>query len=221
LLGVDPASPAYSPLFGLVARYAEAARRWVDTLFPQYRSHLIAAPTSLRLHRVETRDTSWRKDDSRLHVDAFPSRPNHGERILRVFMNINPLGEPRTWRVGEPFETVARRFLPRLPRQWPGSAALLATLGITKRRRSRYDHIMINLHDAMKADMAYQQSCPQESIAFAPGAGWICFSDQASHAVMSGQFMLEQTFFLRPQDMADPQRAPLAILERLTKQRLI
>ena len=33
---------------------------------------------------------SWRKDDSRLHVDAFPSRPNRGERILRVFCNVNP-----------------------------------------------------------------------------------------------------------------------------------
>ena len=56
---------------------------------------------------------SWRADDRRLHVDAFPSRPNYGERILRVFTNVNPDGEPRVWRVGEPFEAVARRFLPR------------------------------------------------------------------------------------------------------------
>ncbi len=31
---------------------------------------------------------------------------------------------------------------------------------------------------------------------FPPGSVWVCFSDQTSHAVMSGQFMLEQTFFL-------------------------
>ncbi|MBV8046519.1 MAG: Kdo hydroxylase family protein [Paludibacterium sp.] len=221
LIGVEPADPAHATLLGLVTRYANAARLWIDTLFPHYRAHLIAAPTSLRLHRVETRHTSWRKDDSRLHVDAFPSRPNQGERILRVFMNINPHGEPRVWRVGEDFETVARRFLPRLPRQWPGSAALFNALGITKRRRSRYDHIMMHLHDAMKADMAYQRSCAQITLPFAPGAGWICFSDQASHAVMSGQFMLEQTFFLQPQDMAEPERAPLAILQRLAGRSLI
>ncbi|BEV70963.1 MULTISPECIES: Kdo hydroxylase family protein [unclassified Paludibacterium] len=216
LIGVDPASAAHDILHGLVARYARSARQWIDLLFPAYAAHLIAAPTSLRLHRVETRHASWRKDDSRLHVDAFPSRPNHGERILRVFMNINPHGEPRVWRVGEAFTPMAQRFLPRLPVQWPGSAWLQHRLGITKRYRTRYDHIMLNLHDAMKADLAYQAECPQETIAFAPGAGWICFSDHASHAVMSGQFMLEQTFFLKPEHMADPQQAPLAMLEKLT-----
>ncbi len=134
-----------------------------------------------------------------MHVDAFPSRPNYGERILRVFTNINPHGAPRVWRVGEPFEDMARKLLPRVPRQWPGSAAVLAALKITKRPRSAYDHIMLNLHDAMKADMEYQRSSPQETMPFPPGCGWICFSDHASHAVMSGQFMMEQTWFFAGQ----------------------
>ena len=42
------------------------------------------APTSYRPSQVETRAQSWRADDKRMHVDAFPSRPNYGERILRV-----------------------------------------------------------------------------------------------------------------------------------------
>ncbi|MBM3114636.1 Kdo hydroxylase family protein [Jeongeupia naejangsanensis] len=205
----------------MIRRYHDAAGSLVDTLFPEYRGRLRKAPTSLRLHRVEGRQTSWRKDDSRLHVDAFPSRPNYGERILRVFMNVNPAGEPRVWRVGESFETVARQFLPKIPRQWPGSARLLHALKITKRRRSPYDHIMLNLHDAMKGDPGYQQGCAQERVEFAPGGGWICFSDQASHAAMGGQFMLEQTFFLPVDSMADQTRSPLAILQRLTGRALI
>jgi hypothetical protein len=48
-----------------------------------------------------------------LHVDAFPSRPIRGERILRVFTNIHPDStQARVWRVGEPFEDIARRYLP-------------------------------------------------------------------------------------------------------------
>jgi len=94
-------------------------------------------------------------------------------------------------------------------------------LRITKNRRSRYDHIMLGLHDAMKADLRYQRECPQQQIDFQPGAGWICFSDQATHAVMSGQFMLEQTFFLPVDAMVEPEHAPLAVLQRLTGQRLI
>ncbi len=206
---------------GLITRYFNTADTLVRALFPEYTGKLRTAPTSLRLHRVETRQTSWRKDDSRLHVDAFPSRPNYGERILRVFTNVNPNGEPRVWRVGEPFGDMAQRMLPRVPRQWPGSAALMAALKITKRPRSAYDHIMLHLHDAMKADLAYQQACPQETMAFPPGCIWVCFSDQTSHAVMSGQFMMEQTYFLPARDMADPARAPLATLEKITGRALV
>ncbi|MGH8190856.1 MAG: Kdo hydroxylase family protein [Rhodanobacteraceae bacterium] len=198
----------------LVARYFEAAGGLVDRLFPEYRGALRAAPTSLRLHDVGTRPSSWRKDDSRLHVDAFPSRPNYGKRILRVFLNVHAAGVPRVWRVGEPFETMAAHFLPTIHPQWPGKAALLAALKITKRRRSDYDHYMLKLHDAMKADAAYQQGCDQQTVAFPPGTAWVCFSDRTSHAAMSGQHMLEQTFFLPVAAMARPDRAPLAVLER-------
>ncbi|AOZ53006.1 Kdo hydroxylase family protein [Chromobacterium vaccinii] len=213
VLGGDDAQRAVR---SLVSRYQRAAADLLARVLPEYQGKTRAAPTSLRLVRVEDRKTSWRKDDSRLHVDAFPSRPTYGERILRVFCNINPAGEPRVWRVGEPFEDMAKKMLPRVPAQWPGSAALLAALKITKRKRSGYDHIMLHLHDAMKADLEYQRDCPQETVPFAPGGAWICFSDHASHAVMSGQFMLEQTLWLPLDKMDDPAKSPLRQLERLT-----
>ena len=94
-------------------------------------------------------------------------------------------------------------------------------LRVTKRFRSEYDHLMLQLHDGMKADLDYQQDARQLTMAFPPGSTWICFSDQASHAVMSGQYMLEQTLHLKPQDQYDPQASPLAILARLTGRPLI
>ena len=221
LHGVAGDAVTQSAVRALVARYQTRARLLVDHLVPEYGDALRPAPTSLRLLRVETRHTSWRKDDSRLHVDAFPSRPNRGERILRVFANVNPHGEPRVWRVGEPFEQVARRFLPNIKRQLPGSAWLLNALHITKSPRSAYDHLMLNLHDRMKADLDYQKTCQQETIPFPPGSAWICFSDQTSHAAMSGQFMLEQTFFLPVRAMVQPECAPLGILERLEGRALV
>lgn len=221
LQGVVGDAARQAAVRAMVARYGRLAASLVDGLLPEYRGKLRTAPTSLRLHQVEGRETSWRKDDSRLHVDAFPSRPNYGERILRVFTNVNPHGTPRVWRVGEPFEQMASRFLPKVPYQWPGSATLLKALKITKRKRSRYDHIMLHLHDLMKADLGYQQHCRQETMPFPPGCVWVCFSDQTSHAVMSGQYMLEQTFFLPVQDMVRPEEAPLGVLERLTGRALI
>ena len=61
------------------------------------------AGTSYRPFEVDQRKLSWRRDDTRLHVDAFPSNPIGEKRILRIFRNINPDGQPRHWRVGEDF----------------------------------------------------------------------------------------------------------------------
>jgi hypothetical protein len=208
VLGVQGGFEVQRGVQAMIARYQGLSRQLIAALLPEYQGALRAAPTSLRLHQVQDRLTSWRKDDSRLHIDAFPSRPNRGERILRVFTNINPHGVPRVWRVGEPFEQVAQRFLPNIKSQLPGSAWLLKTLSITKSRRSAYDHLMLNLHDAMKADLDYQREAPQQTMPFPSGCVWVCFSDQTSHAVMSGQFMLEQTFFMPAHQMVAPECAP-------------
>jgi hypothetical protein len=221
LLGVAGDDTTQAAVRAMVTRFQEQAHSLIEGLLPEYTGKLRSAPTSLRLHQVETRDTSWRKDDSRLHIDAFPSRPNRGERILRVFVNVNPLGAPRVWRVGEPFETVAARFVPQIKSAFPGSAWWLETLHVTKSRRSEYDHLMLGLHDAMKADLGYQRDAAQQTMPFPAGSAWVCFSDQTSHAVMSGQFMMEQTFFLAAADMVEPECAPLAVLERLKGHALV
>lgn len=205
----------------MVARYRAHAQALVERLFPHYRGKLRFGHTTYRPVKVQGRETSWRKDDTRLHVDAFPSNPTRGVRLLRVFHNLNPEGLPRAWRVGEPFEDFARRYLPAIGRPVPGSAWLLHTLGITKARRSEYDHLMLQLHDRVKADLRYQAEAPQRAVDFAPGTTWIVFSDQVLHAAMGGQYMLEQTLYLDAQDQQRPQASPLKVLERLTGRRLL
>ena len=205
----------------LVMRFRDDATQLIGCLFPSYVPQLRRARTSLRVLEVEQRVSSYRKDDKRLHVDAFPSRPTHGERILRVFSNINPQGVPRVWRLGEPFEDIARRFLPQISRPLPGSAVLLQALHITKGRRSEYDHIMLHMHDRMKGDEEYQRSAPQETVALPPASTWVVFSDQVAHAAMSGQHMLEQTFNLPLKALHERGATPLGILERLRGRRLV
>ncbi len=221
LKGAQGDAATLAALTQMVARFRAQARTLIDGMLPQYGAALRMAPTSYRPAKVETRAQSWRADDRRLHVDAFPSRPNHGERILRVFTNVNPDGLPRVWRVGEPFDAVARHFLPRGKPYRSWQAKGLHALGITKNLRSEYDHLMLQLHDGMKSDLAYQGSARQVTMAFPPGASWICFSDQTSHAVMSGQFMLEQTMHLPALQQYDRQASPLAILSRLTGRSLV
>ncbi|MBV8656802.1 MAG: Kdo hydroxylase family protein [Burkholderiales bacterium] len=205
----------------MIARYQRQAVGLITGLFPHYKQNLRVAQTSLRTQKVEGRETSWRKDDSRLHVDAFPSRPNQGERILRVFSNVNPAGVPRVWRVGERFADLAARLAPKISRPIPGSAALMKALHITKSHRSEYDHYMLHLHDMMKADPDYQANSPQLTVPFPPGATWVCYSDQTPHAAMSGQHMFEQTLHLPAAGMYDPTAAPLGVLERVLGRALV
>jgi hypothetical protein len=201
-------------LAALMQRYARQTQRLLAGLLPAYSPHLQQGKASFRPVEIAGRVTSWRKDDTRLHVDSFPSSPTQGRRILRVFTNIHPGGAVRVWKLGAPFEQVAQHFLPMAKRPQPVLAALLHGLHVTKSRRTAYDHYMLQLHDAMKADLDYQAQVEQHMHAFAPGQTWIVFSDVVSHAALQGQHALEQTWLLPVRAMATPDKSPLAILER-------
>ena len=205
----------FQALQELMRRFAASTRSLLRNVLPRYEAGLEQARTSFRPAEIAGRRTSWRKDDTRLHVDSFPSSPTQGKRILRVFTNINPHGHSRNWRLGEPFERVARRFLPSLKPPIPGADRVLEVLRITKRRRSAYDHYMLQLHDRMKADSAYQSHVAQRAWEFQPGSTWIVYTDVVSHAATGGQHALEQTYHLPVDSMLDASTSPLRILENL------
>lgn len=219
--GVEADAAQLRLLHSMMSRFARSASTLLAATVPHYQGRIRQARVSYRPAEIEGRVTSWRKDDTRLHVDSFPSSPTRGTRILRVFSNVNPHGQRRVWRLGEPFEAVARRFLPSLRRPWPGSAALMQWLHVTKARRSAYDHYMLGLHDAMKADLQYQQAVPQQVHEWPPGTTWICYTDQVSHAATRGQYLFEQTYHLDVAAMGDPAQSPLKTLERLLGRALV
>lgn len=204
-----------STLAAMMQRFAAGATRLVSDLLPGYAPALQRARSSFRPAEIAGRAYSPRHDDRLLHVDAFPTRPMAGRRILRLFTNVAPDGAPREWRVGEPFPDFARTFLPRVKPPVPGSARALQVLGLTKGRRSAYDHIMLGLHDAGKLDAAYQGDGPKADVSFPSGTTWLCFTDQVLHAALAGHCVLEQTFHLPVAALTHPEQAPLRVLERL------
>jgi len=202
-------------------RFSDAAAGLVDGLCPSYRGRVVRGRASFRPAEIAGRAASWRKDDTRLHVDSFPATPSGGRRILRVFSNVNPEGRARMWRVGGEFEAVARRFAASLRLPLPGAGRLLALLRVTKSPRTPYDALMLQLHDCMKADGEFQSASPQTRVEFPAGSTWLTFTDAVSHAAMAGQYQLEQTFLLPVDAMNEPARSPLRVLERLKGRTLI
>lgn len=208
-------------LAAMLERFGQQATGFVRNLFPSYAQTLDRARTSFRPVEVKGRAQSTRHDDRLLHVDAFPSRPLAGRRILRLFSNIAPDGALREWRVGEPFPDHAARFLPRVKAPFPGQAAVMNLLGLTKSPRTRYDHLMMGLHDQAKYDADYQANGPRADVTFPPNTSWMVYTDQVLHAALGGRFALEQTFHLPVEAMVHPERTPLRVLERLTGRALV
>ena len=208
VLGISSTSRHRSSLQGMMRRYALFARQLVDTLFPYYNHALVWGRTSYRPAEIANRSVSKRQDDTRLHVDAFPATPVNGSRILRVFCNINPHEQARVWHLGESFSQVLTHFKHQLPAYSGFRANLLKQLRLTKTLRTPYDHFMLNLHDSMKLDDMYQAHVSKQRVEFPAHSTWIVFSDQVSHAALTGQFLLEQTFYLPVDAMACSEHSP-------------
>ncbi len=205
----------------MMKRFSQYAQEFVLNLFPIYQNHIITARTSFRPVEIKGRKSdSLKKDDTQLHLDSFPSTPTNGKRILRFFANVNPFEIPRVWKVGEPYKQVIKRFLPQIKQPFYGLRALLYRLGITKSYRILYDHYMLHIHDKMKLDRAYQSNADQEIIEFPPFTCWMAFTDQVSHAALSGQYVFEQTFYLPVEAQENPEKSPLIYMEKLMQKNL-
>ncbi|MBV8213606.1 MAG: Kdo hydroxylase family protein [Verrucomicrobia bacterium] len=221
LYGTARMGPSLSLLQEMMAGFADFARKTVTRLLPIYRTGLVPARVSFRPIEIETRPMPWRKDVRRLHIDAFPSTPIQGNRILRLFCNVNPAGQTHLWRIGEPFEQTAKRFLPFIRPPFPLSSVALMLTSTTKSRRTFYDHIMLCLQDRMKRDQRYQAEAEQVKVEFPAGSTWLAFTDQVSHATIREQYQLEQTFLLDANRLHDQSTAPLNVLEKLAGRKLV
>lgn len=220
LKAFDPNHPHHYALKTMMQRYADFSSQVLQALVPQYGPHLTMARTSYRPVEVLGRTApSYRKDDTRLHVDAFPASPYQGQQLLRVFSNVNPYGQARVWRVGEAFEQLVQHFKQQLKIPLPITKHVLKALHITRGLRTDYDALMLQLHDVMKADQQYQQQVAQQQVELV--GTWIVFTDQVSHAAMSGQYCLEQTFMLPVKARQNPASSPLKVLEQAFGRQLV
>jgi 3-deoxy-D-manno-oct-2-ulosonic acid (Kdo) hydroxylase len=200
-------------LESMLMRYAGWTEEIVTRLFPRYTGLLEADRVTYR--------PNPRSVPQPLHVDSAYGDPTGGRGMLRLFTNVDPLGRPRTWQVGEPFESFARRFVPSLDApaaDW--TSALLAWLGIVGRPRSPYDRMIAQLRRLGKRDEAYQRTAPRRIVEFPSGSSWLAITDLVLHGAVSGQHSLDRTFYLPATAMRDPSRSSLSILERATGRKL-
>jgi hypothetical protein len=202
----DPAK-----LHSALRNFSRAALAFLNQLLPRYIERCRVDYASFRPVEEEGRTLSFNKRNDLLHIDAFPTRPTDGDLILRTFVNIHP-SLPRVWMTSDPFESVAHQYAEAAG--WSS----MASSGRLKRlltRRSAYDRFMLHFHDYLKRNDDYQRTSRKYRWEFPPGAAWIVFTDIVPHAVLSGQYALEQTVIASRQSLLAPECAPAEILKKL------
>src|SRR4029077_21285110 len=112
LRGFAKGDAARERMHDFMRAYSRKVVHFLSTFLSPYAGKFQLDFASFRPLEEQGRDLPLHKRNDLLHVDAFPSRPTHGGRILRVFTNINPT-ESRRWLTGEPFHAIAPRFADR------------------------------------------------------------------------------------------------------------
>lgn len=219
-------------MHSIMRRYSQAVTNFLSRFLLPYAAHWSLDYASFRPFEEDGRDLPLHKRNDLLHVDAFPSRPVGGNRILRVFTNVNPT-HARVWLTTNNFADLAARFAARAGLTTiAGRAASPAYIarrklvrglrraGLPLADRSPYDDFMLRFHDFLKESSDFQEHTPKIRMDFPPLSTWMVFTDAVPHAVLSGRAALEQTFIVPFEAMLDPKQAPISVLENLCGHRL-
>ncbi|HTC95848.1 MAG TPA: Kdo hydroxylase family protein [Terriglobales bacterium] len=228
LRGASAENPAdQQRLLNIMREYSRQITQFVASFLAPYAGKMELDFASFRPLEEQGRDLPLHKRNDLLHVDAFPTRPTRGARILRVFNNLNPT-VPRIWRTGEPFHELGPRFAKdagvnyyaaqgrstffRLRRS---AARAFRGLGVPLADRSAYDLFMLHFHDWLKENESYQKEEHTRS-EFPPGCTWMVYTDGVPHAALSGQYALEHTYIVPREALVAPELAPINVLEKIS-----
>jgi hypothetical protein len=208
-------------LTSILKTFALSAQTWLKKTLPGYARAWRFDRASFRPEEEATRKLRLTARNDLLHIDAFPSRPTLGYRILRLYVNIHPT-EPRVWVTSDTFDKLLAQYgsaigLPNMFSEgwaWRFGQGLLNVFQPGSNRRTIYDRFMLRFHHFLKSHDQFQERSARRFWHFAPGTAWLAFTDSVSHADLRGRFALEHSFFIAPQSLELPNLAPAALLER-------
>ncbi len=206
----------------ILRNYSQQAIEFVNSVLTPYAKQWKLDYASFRPIEEKGRPARLHARNDLLHFDSFPTRPTNGGRILRVFTNINPV-QSRVWLTSQTFEAFGPHFakaagLEKAYREFSFSRSMKSVaraLHLPGAGKPPYDEFMHRCHNAMKEDENFQETTPKHQWEFPPNCSWLAFTDCVSHAVLEGQYALEQTFLIPQHALVERTRSPLAILEKI------
>ena len=198
---------------------------------PRLTKNWTVGTCSFRPIEEHGRNLSSHASNELIHVDAGAYGATHGDRILRFFVNTNPI-EDRVWATkgafpnllddhGEDaqlgFRNAGSSYLRKKPLDHLRSGLInLAARGVPVLRvldSSPYDRTMRKFHNYMKDSPSFQQQQQgHQEFHFPPLSAWMVYTDMVSHACLSGQHAFVHTSLVPLENCHMPEMAPINLL---------
>jgi hypothetical protein len=208
LTGMQAPAPVHEYAREVLRRHSERVRHYLTTAMPGFTAGWQPGTSSFRPLEEQGRALSAHASNELIHVDAGAYGATHGDRILRFFINLNSARE-RVWISKGPFQALLEKHgaaagvlggdLQPSVAERAFSGALRAARGLFPMARvvdsSPYDRRMRRFHNWMKDTPSFQAP-PHERFSFAPFSAWMVLTDGVSHACISGQHALVDTFLI-------------------------
>ncbi|WP_420635549.1 Kdo hydroxylase family protein [Candidatus Palauibacter sp.] len=228
LRGVKGRGGLRDAVLGTLTAHGARVRAFLRETMPSLTRGWTAGTTSFRPIQERGRGLSSHASNELIHFDAGAYGATDGDRILRFFVNVNP-DEDRVWSTKGTFSEVFARYGAEAGVAGGGSLERGALdrlggfllRGIAKAGlgeavladSSPYDRLMRRFHNYMKDTPSFQERDESyREIRFPPFSAWMVLTDMVSHASVSGQHALVDTFILRLAACSRPELAPINIL---------
>jgi len=219
---------------GILKAHRQGVERFFSATVPSWVPDWTVGTTSFRSSEERGRELKPRSSNEIVHIDAGAYGATNGNRILRFFVNVNPV-EDRVWGTKGSFGDLLARY-PELGVAARGGRDRIkldkgpadklysgVVKGLSKAYpllkvidSSPYDRAMRRIHNYMKDTESFQNDLSRyQEIRFPPFSAWSVFTDGISHSAVSGRFALITTILVPLANLSHPELAPYQVLAAL------
>jgi hypothetical protein len=228
--GLEPNSAVTELVNETLVNHSSRVSEFLRAQLPGLFKHALIGTCSFRPLEEKGRNLKPHASNELIHIDAGAYGATNGDRILRFFVNYNPV-QSREWVTRGAFPELLERYAAEagidkvnarnlkkgpLAHLRTGTLQTIDKLGFPVSRAldsSPYDRAMRKFHNYMKDTPAFQAD-PQGRVemSFKPMSAWMVLTDMVSHACTSGQHCLNYTALLKLEDCQHPALAPYNLL---------
>lgn len=210
-------------------KYSQNVLNFLSKLLTCYTNDISLSYTRF----LPSQETKKAKIDNLLNIDIFNKKELLGNRVLCFCSNIDTKNTIN-YVTSENFESIVKKYTQSNDLTVPSIRTTsiykkvenkmkkaIKSIGISVNINSPYDNFMMKLQHFLKNNEKFQKEAKKNKCEFLPNTSWVFFSDAIAHSTIEGQNLLQQSLVVSKNALVNPEKSPLSVLERHTKEALV